>query len=790
MSTGNIRVLSRFRPFNSTELKQKSPCLVSISPDQRSVSISSPSFTCSLDRIFPENASQETVYEVAGEPVIEAVFEGFNGTILTYGQTGSGKTFTMMGVLDDPALKGIIPRLFSSIFSRIEATSELLEFTLKVSYCEIYMERLKDLLDPMKVNLKVHEDRSRGVFIANLTEQYVTNEDEMYELMKMGVANREVGATLMNEGSSRSHAMVIVVMTQTNTVDFSVKTSKLYLVDLAGSEKVSKTGAEGRRLDEAKLINKSLSTLGLVIFSLTDPKATHIPYRDSKLTRVLQDSIGGNAKTTLITTCSPAAYNIEETISTLRFGVRAKAVQNQPKVNKEPTIAELKMMLMKMEMEGGRKDRRIEALERLLFDHGIDPETPSLRLPTQEEPEGEDKDLENQLEDMQTRLSEELIISSSLRQDLQESNERALLFEHDLITKTTKIEELTLEIQKIREEMMEKDDNLVEIGKINANLEAELTKVMGEKRELEGKIEALMEESERTASENAHTSRLGSFLRAHPRLTEEIELKDAQIRELSLKLEAKEVLLAQIRDKTSDKTVNLLIRNWERDRGETMENTKEMLRKASEQVKSLEEALKRSRSENERLLKGKVPSLEEIKRELYSQAERKAREEWEEERLQLALDLQNRVEKVIRLEIEIDEAHESYRTLEESVRGGDSAMALKVAALEKTLDSLNANYHNLLSQGSHLRVANEVLSKRITRKSERIKVLESSLSLTQSHLKTVESQLEAVTAELNEVRSRGGNRSITSFASTRVVKPLKGGVKDTVWTDRHEEEDI
>ena len=147
-------------------------------------------------------------------------------------------------------------------------------------------------------------------------------------------------------------------------------TGKLYLVDLAGSEKVGKTGAEGKRLDEAKNINKSLSALGKVIFSLTDPKSTHIPYRDSKLTRVLQNSLGGNSKTALIITCSPSSFNEAETISTLRFGLRAKAIKNNAKVNKEQTVAELKLILSKIEFEIGKKDRRIAILERTITEMG------------------------------------------------------------------------------------------------------------------------------------------------------------------------------------------------------------------------------------------------------------------------------------------------------------------------------------------------------------------------------------------------------------------------------------
>lgn len=225
---------------------------------------------------------------------------------------------------------------------------------------EIYMERIRDLLDPKKINLQVHEDKEKGVFIGDVTETYVTEAYEVYQIMQLGNENRAIGVTDMNKQSSRSHSCFILTITQNNAATFQCKTGKLYLVDLAGSEKISKTHATGQTLDEAKKINKSLSALGMVINSLTDGKSKHIPYRDSKLTRILQESLGGNSKTCLIITCSPSSYNEAETISTLRFGQRAKKIQNKPKINKEMSIAELKMLLEEAENAIERKDRRIK----------------------------------------------------------------------------------------------------------------------------------------------------------------------------------------------------------------------------------------------------------------------------------------------------------------------------------------------------------------------------------------------------------------------------------------------
>ena len=234
--------------------------------------------------------------------------------------------------------RGIIPRMVTGFFQQIAAQPEDIEFTIKVSFVEIYNEKIKDLLDPRKNDLKIHENKQLGVHVAGMTETYVGTEEKVYELLKYGNENRSIGATNMNKQSSRSHSVFILQVEQKNLADFSSKTGKIYLVDLAGSERISKTGAEGNTLTEAQNINKSLTALGQVINALTDGKSTHVPYRDSKLTRLLQESLGGNSMTSLIITCSPSVFNEEETRSTLRFGQRAKQIKNKAKVNKEFSI--------------------------------------------------------------------------------------------------------------------------------------------------------------------------------------------------------------------------------------------------------------------------------------------------------------------------------------------------------------------------------------------------------------------------------------------------------------------
>lgn len=292
------------------------------------------------------------------------MIDGYNGTVFAYGQTGSGKTFTMMGAdIESPELRGVIPRIVEQIFESIIASPSTMEYTVKVSYMEIYMERIRDLLQPQNDNLPIHEEKNRGVYVKGLLEVYVSSIPEVMEVMRRGGNSRAVAYTNMNAESSRSHSIFVITVNQKNLENGSARSGRLFLVDLAGSEKVGKTGASGQTLEEAKKINKSLSALGMVINSLTDGKSSHIPYRDSKLTRILQESLGGNSRTTLIINCSPSSYNDAETVSTLRFGTRAKSIKNKAKVNAELSPAELKALLKRAKAEALTFNQYISALE-------------------------------------------------------------------------------------------------------------------------------------------------------------------------------------------------------------------------------------------------------------------------------------------------------------------------------------------------------------------------------------------------------------------------------------------
>uniref|UniRef100_A0A8C2G593 Kinesin-like protein n=1 Tax=Cyprinus carpio TaxID=7962 RepID=A0A8C2G593_CYPCA len=398
-----------------------------------------------FDRVFPPNTTQEQVYDTCAKQIVKDVLDGYNGTIFAYGQTSSGKTHTMEGQLHNSQLKGIIPRIAQDIFDHIYSMDENLEFHIKVSYFEIYLDKIRDLLDVSKTNLAVHEDKNRVPFVKGCTERFVSSPEDVMDVIDEGKSNRHVAVTNMNEHSSRSHSIFLINIKQENVETEKKLSGKLYLVDLAGSEKVSKTGAEGSVLDEAKNINKSLSALGNVISALAEGTKTHVPYRDSKMTRILQDSLGGNCRTTIVICASPSVFNEAETKSTLMFGQRAKTIKNTVSVNMELTAEEwkkkyekekektrsLKIIIQRLENELKRWQKGKERRWRASTDNSeaapiIDTSAPPPEpLSDSEKTQYEEliNDLYQQLDDKDDEINQHSQLAENLKQQMVDQDE-------------------------------------------------------------------------------------------------------------------------------------------------------------------------------------------------------------------------------------------------------------------------------------------------------------------------------------------------------------------------------
>lgn len=353
-----IKVVVRIRPLSSKEIQDNRNIATKAYEDRGSIEVHSPaSFDnsnqsseqakqFSFDAVFSERATQRKIYDTCAAPVVQSVLEGYNGTIFAYGQTGAGKTHTMEGVPNDKELRGIIPNAFQQVFDHVALKGSDETYLVRASYFEIYNEEIRDLLSSNpKASLELKESADTGIYVKNLTSKVVKSFPEIDSVMQAGKKNRSVGATLMNQGSSRSHSVFVIVVeccSKDQRGEEHIRVGKLNLVDLAGSERQGKTGATGDRLKEATKINLSLSALGNVISALVDGKTQHVPYRDSKLTRILQDSLGGNTKTVMCANAGPAEYNYDETISTLRYANRAKNIKNKPVINEDPKDATLR----------------------------------------------------------------------------------------------------------------------------------------------------------------------------------------------------------------------------------------------------------------------------------------------------------------------------------------------------------------------------------------------------------------------------------------------------------------
>uniref|UniRef100_A0A8C0LL58 Kinesin-like protein n=1 Tax=Canis lupus dingo TaxID=286419 RepID=A0A8C0LL58_CANLU len=470
-----IKVLCRFRPLNQAEILRGDKFIPIFQGDD-SVVIGGKPYV--FDRVFPPNTTQEQVYHACAMQIVKDVLAGYNGTIFAYGQTSSGKTHTMEGKLHDPQLMGIIPRIARDIFNHIYSMDENLEFHIKV----------------ITTNLSVHEDKNRVPFVKGCTERFVSSPEEILDVIDEGKSNRHVAVTNMNEHSSRSHSIFLINIKQENMETEQKLSGKLYLVDLAGSEKVSKTGAEGAVLDEAKNINKSLSALGNVISALAEGTKSYVPYRDSKMTRILQDSLGGNCRTTMFICCSPSSYNDAETKSTLMFGQRAKTIKNTASVNLELTAEQWKKKYEKEKEKTKAQKETIAKLEAELsrWRNGENvPETERLA--------GDDAALGSELCEETPVNDNSSIVVRIAPEERQKYEEEIRRLYKQLDDKDDEINQQSQLIEKLKQQMLDQEELLVSTRGDNEKVQRELSHLQSENDAAKDEVKEVLQALEELA---------------------------------------------------------------------------------------------------------------------------------------------------------------------------------------------------------------------------------------------------------------------------------------------------
>lgn len=534
----------RCRPMNEKEVAEGYDRVVEMYPSKGLVEIKNlknvngePSKQFTFDTIYDWNSKQQELYDETFCPLVDSVLNGFNGTIFAYGQTGTGKTFTMEGnksVRNDPERRGVIPNSFEHVFNHI-ARSQNKQYLVRASYLEIYQEDIRDLLSKdQNKRLELKERPDTGVYVKDLSSFVCKSVKEIEHVMSVGNQNRSVGATNMNEHSSRSHAIFVI------TVECSeigpdgqnhIRVGKLNLVDLAGSERQTKTGSVGNRLKEATKINLSLSALGNVISALVDGKSSHIPYRDSKLTRLLQDSLGGNAKTVMVANVGPASYNYDETITTLRYANRAKNIKNKPRINDDPKdallrefqqeIARLKTQLSEKGVKRKKKKKRKgkEAEE--------DTDSPS--------EDGDDRDLqteEDYLNEQQAHLEAEKKAILNNQNLIAEEKEKLL---HEMTRKQEQLRKeqeaqakLSTKIKAMESKLLSGGKNIIDhTNEQQRALEQRRQEIIDQKRR-EREVQQQLDDQEETALEIRDT---------FSSLQQEVEIKTKKLKKLFTKLQ-------------------------------------------------------------------------------------------------------------------------------------------------------------------------------------------------------------------------------------------------------------
>ncbi|XP_066562895.1 kinesin-like protein KIF3C [Amia ocellicauda] len=552
-----VKVVVRCRPLNRKEEATGYEGIVNMDVKLGQVTVRNPKSapgdlmkTFTFDAVYDGSSKQSDLYDETVRPLIDSVLQGFNGTIFAYGQTGTGKTYTMQGAWMDPEKRGIIPNSFEHIFTHI-SRSQNQQYLVRASYLEIYQEEIRDLLcKDQNKKLEMKENPDSGVYIKDLSSFVTKNVKEIEHVMNVGNQARSIGFTNMNEHSSRSHAIfVITVECSEMGIDGEnhIRVGKLNLVDLAGSERQSKTGVQGERLKEATKINLSLSALGNVISALVDGKSTHIPYRDSKLTRLLQDSLGGNAKTIMVATLGPASYNYEETLTTLRYANRAKNIKNKPRVNEDPKdallrefqeeIARLKAQLEKRGMLTKKRRRNSRRLRKSLDGEEV------TDCEEEEIVDSMEKDVEDYMKEQKEKLELE---KAAIRDDhsLVAEEKLKLLDEKEKMMDDLKKEQeatemLTAKFKAMESKLLVGGKNIIDhTNEQQKMLELKRQEIAEQKRrEREMQQQVLVQDEETVELRETFSS-----------LQQEVELKTKKLKKLYSKLQAVKADIQDLHD--------------------------------------------------------------------------------------------------------------------------------------------------------------------------------------------------------------------------------------------------
>ncbi|GCB76267.1 kinesin-like protein KIF3B isoform X1 [Scyliorhinus torazame] len=544
-SSESVKVVVRCRPINEKEIAGGYGRIVDIDAKLGQILVKTPKAgpselpkTFTFDAVYDYNSKQVELYDETFRPLVESVLLGFNGTIFAYGQTGTGKTYTMEGLRTDPERRGVIPNSFEHVFTHI-SRSQNQQYLVRASYLEIYQEEIKDLLakDQTK-RLELKERPDTGVYVKDLSSFVTKNVKEIEHVMNVGNQNRSVGSTNMNEHSSRSHA-IFVITVECSEIGLDgenhIRVGKLNLVDLAGSERQAKTGAQGERLKEATKINLSLSALGNVISALVDGKSTHIPYRDSKLTRLLQDSLGGNAKTVMVANIGPASYNCEETLTTLRYANRAKNIKNKPRVNEDPKdallrefqeeIARLKAQLAK---RGGgkrkKKNRRrlgVEGEEEIEEDDGEGEEDEGIK----NEPEYWREQQEKLEREKKAILDDHSLVADEKQKLLREKEKKM----GDVRREREASETLATKIKAMESKLLVGGKNIVDHTNEQQKVLEQRRQEIAEQKRREREMQQQMETQDEETLELKET---------YSSLQQEVDVKTKKLKKLFAKLQA------------------------------------------------------------------------------------------------------------------------------------------------------------------------------------------------------------------------------------------------------------